>query len=273
MALLTDFGTADIYVGVMKGVVAEIAPGAAVTDLSHEIPAQDVRAAASALLFSYRYFPAGTVFCCVVDPGVGTARRAVAVELGRPAGDRAAIRRDSVTVVCPDNGLLTPLLEQGAGATRAVVLDDPAYHLARASATFHGRDIFAPVAAHLAAGVELTDLGSTCDPDGLARLPWPRPQSDGDGWTAEVIHVDRFGNLITNLPGTDLAKPFDTWRVTLGERSVTGVRATFGEVAVGEPVAYVGSSGYLEVAVRQGSAAREWPAGRGSLLRVERARG
>lgn len=272
VALLTDFGSADVYAGVMKGVIAGIAPGAAVVDLSHEVPPQDVESGAFALLFSYRFFPAGTVFCCVVDPGVGTGRRALAVEIGRTAGGRPPGGHGGVFVVCPDNGLLTPLLEHGDEVTRAVVLDDPTYHLPRPSATFHGRDIFAPVAAHLATGVELAALGSAAEADELTRLTWPRPKSDGDAWTAEIVHVDGFGNLISNLPGTALVDRPGAWRVILGERKATAVHATFGEVEVGEPVAYVGSSGYLEVAVRQGSAAREWQAGRGSLLRVERAR-
>jgi S-adenosylmethionine hydrolase len=264
VALLTDFGTADIYVGVMKGVIARIAPGATVVDLTHEIAPQDVRAAGRSLQFSYRYFPFATVFCCVVDPGVGTSRRAVAVEL---------MGADGVyTFVCPDNGLITPLLDRPSlTGVRAVVLDDPSFHLPDAGTTFHGRDVFAPEAAHLAAGVELSELGSACAADSLLRLDWPRPIASGQGFVARVIHVDRFGNLVTDLTAADLGGPPGAWRVTVGERTVTGLSSTFADAGVGQPVAYIGSSGLLELAVRQGNAAREWGVGVDAEVQVSRA--
>lgn len=296
VALLSDFGTADIYAGVMKGVIKGIAPAASIVDISHEIPPQDVMSGSLALLFSYRFFPAGTVFCCVVDPGVGSDRRAVAVEIDRGQGDASADlhdivtenRRDgavadearqagpvaagrtgTITVVSPDNGLLSAVLELH-GAVRAVELDAPSFQLPRVSATFHGRDIFAPVAAHLAAGVELSEVGSVCRTDSLKRISWPRPRPTASGWAGEIIQVDRFGNLISNLTARELGEAPARWRVTLGSREIGGIRTTFAEVEPGGAVAYLGSSDFLELAVRQGSAASEWRAGRGEPLRIER---
>lgn len=257
IALLTDFGTQDSYVGVMKGVILDIAPDARLVDLTHEVPPQDVRAAAYNLLVSYRYFPADTVFCCVVDPGVGSERRAVAVRAG------------NYTFVAPDNGLLTPLLD-AEPVEQAVSLENPAYHLPRVSATFHGRDIFAPVAAHLARGVPIELLGPPVPREELVRLSWPRPRRTPDGWEVAIVYADRFGNLITNLPGEWLDPPPDRWKFEVGPVVISGLRRTFADVNVGEPVAYIGSSGYLELAVRQGNARRQWGVGPGLLVRVRR---
>jgi S-adenosylmethionine hydrolase len=263
VALLTDFGTADIYVGVMKGVIAGIAPRATVIDLTHEIAPQDVRAAARSILSGYRYFPSTTVFCCVVDPGVGTSRRAVAVELAGSDG--------VFTFVCPDNGLLTPLLDLPTLArVRSVVLDDPSFHLPNAGATFHGRDVFAPAAAHLAAGIRLPELGSACGPDSLVRLELSRPVAAGHGYVARIVHVDRFGNLVTDLAAEELGGSPGAWRVKVGEVAVAGLSSTFADVEAGEPVAYVGSSGLLELAVGQGNAAREWGIGVGAEVLIEK---
>lgn len=257
IALLTDFGLEDTYVGVMKGVIAGIAPRASVIDLTHAVPPQDVRAAAFALLVSYQDFPAGTVFCCVVDPEVGSGRDALALERGDYA------------FVFPDNGLLTPVLE-GARAVRAVRLDDPRFHHRRSSATFHGRDIFAPAAAHLAAGTDLGQLGSSADPSRLRRLEWPRPEAMPAGFRASVIHIDRFGNLITNLPGERLSGPPGGWRFACRGREVVGLSPTFAAVPLGAPVAYVGSAGLLELALRQGNAATAWKVRRGDPVAASR---
>ncbi|HEX7022185.1 MAG TPA: SAM-dependent chlorinase/fluorinase, partial [Trueperaceae bacterium] len=254
VALLTDFGTRDPYAGIMKGVMLGIAPGARLVDITHHIPPQDIRAAAYSLLVTHPHFPADTVFCCVVDPGVGSARHAVAVELTTENGGRQHI-------VCPDNGLLTPLLPK---VTSAVLLDDPRYHLPNPSATFHGRDIFAPAAAHLAAGVPMHDLGTTAKPSSLVRLDWPAPTRTPEGWRAIVLHIDHFGNLITSLPGGMLPPPRDSWRFEVAGRQLDGLGRTFTDAAPGQPVAYVGSSGLLEVALRQGNAQQAWQVERGS---------
>jgi len=251
IALLTDFGTADGYVGVMKGVALGICPLARLIDLTHEVPPQDVRTGAWLLATAWRAFPAGTIFLGVVDPGVGTSRRPIALA----AGGR--------TFVGPDNGLFSFVLAD-APAERAVVLDNPAYHRPEASSTFHGRDVFAPCAAHLAAGTPLASLGSPLDPAELVALPLPRPAWEGTTLRARVLHVDRFGNLITDvgpeLAGRVLGAPGTV--ATVGGVAIAARAATFGAGPEGAPFLLRDSSGHLAVAVRDGSAA--------ALLRVGR---
>jgi S-adenosyl-L-methionine hydrolase (adenosine-forming) len=266
IALLTDFGTRDGYVGVMKGVMAAIAPGVRLDDVSHEILPGDVAGAARALGRYWRLWPRGTVHLVVVDPGVGTRRRALAVEA------------EGRFLVAPDNGALTPVF-QGAPAWRAVELSDPAYHRSIAgvppepgssgqeppfteehlgpsprrlpgpsSRTFHGRDIFAPVAARLAAGVDPGEMGPEVkDP---VRLPEPEPRESSWGWEGEVLAGDRFGNLLTNLAGELLAGVSE---VEVAGRRVP-VGEVYGEVPPGGLLALVNSDGRVEVAVRDGSA-------------------
>ncbi|HHS96708.1 MAG TPA: hypothetical protein ENK08_02230 [Chloroflexi bacterium] len=259
IALTTDFGTADGYVGVMKGVILSIVPEVHLVDLSHEIPPQDVRRAAFVLYTAVPFFPPGTVHLAVVDPGVGTERRAIAVQT--PQG----------FFVGPDNGLFTYVLAE-AEEWKAVGLEEPAYRLPEVSGTFHGRDVFAPAAAHLARGVPLERLGSpVTDP---VLLPLPRLTVGEDRVEGEILHVDRFGNVITSVGrlrwnGGDLvltpafrqaasSLQFAAREVAVevgGER-IRPVRRTYGEVGVGEKLALVGSTGFLEIAVRQGNAAR-----------------
>jgi S-adenosylmethionine hydrolase len=247
IALLTDFGLRDAYVGAMKGVILGIAPHARLVDLSHEISPQDVRAGAFVLWSAYRYFPSGTVFCAVVDPGVGSARRALAAHVHLEGRDYYCVG--------PDNGLLTPLALE-AELAAVVALEDPRYRRPLPSATFHGRDVFAPAAAHLACGVALEELGPPLNPAGLMRLDWPRPERLAHGWRGAVIHVDGFGNLVTNLAaeclaGTDASR----WLFRLAGREIRGLVRCYAEVAAGQALAYLGSSGLLELAVREGSAA------------------
>lgn len=245
LALLSDFGNSDVYVGVMKGVIAGIAPGSSVIDLTHDLTPFQPSAAAFALQASYRYFPSGTVFCAVVDPGVGSDRRPVAARVR--AGDTEYL------LVCPDNGLLTPLLDV---VTEAVAIENEDYLLPSVGATFHGRDLFAPAAAHLAAGVPLPELGGEVDFGTLVQLDWPTPRPNGNGWLGKVIHVDRFGNLVSNLTRGHLGGPgsSSSWQLEISGTSVTGPSSTFSDVALGDLLAYVGSAGYLEFAVREGSA-------------------
>ncbi len=250
LGLLTDFGLSDGYVGVMKAVVLSIAPGAPLVDISHDIAPQDVEGGAWTLGIAWRYFPVGSVLLCVVDPGVGSARQAIALE--------AHGRR----FVGPDNGLFTaPLDDVGlddAQPPRCVRLDASRYHLPVTSATFHGRDIFAPCAAHLAAGVSLEALGSAVDPATLLRLPVERrPRREGDVYIGRIAHVDRYGNLITTFgPAlTRLALAQQMARVVVAQCEV-GARAThFAAGPVGEPFFLQDSSGALAIAVRDGSAA------------------
>jgi S-adenosylmethionine hydrolase len=246
VALLTDFGLRDPYVGMLRGVIAGIAPDARILDVTHTVPAHDVREGAFDLFIGMRFFPTHTVFCCVVDPGVGGDRRAVAVRLSLDGG----VVYD---LVGPDNGLFTGALQLGR-VTAAALLDDPAYHLPVVSSTFHGRDVFAPVAAHLAAGADPREIGSPIDPASLVTLEWRRPRTSERGWEADIVHADQFGNLITNLPSASLGGDLGRWRVYLDDFEIGLIHRSFSDVAVGRPLAYVGSSGLLEIAVRNGRA-------------------
>ncbi|GBD07011.1 Adenosyl-chloride synthase [bacterium HR21] len=247
IVLLTDYGLQDTYVGVLKGVIARIAPQATVIDLLHHVRPQQVRQGAYALWAAEPYFPDGSIFVAVVDPGVGTERRAVAVEINRKY------------FVAPDNGLLSFVLQR-YGAERAVVLENPAYRLPVVSSTFHGRDIFAPAAAYLAQGVRLEQLGMPIAVRSLQQLPPPRCEERDGVWVGEVLHIDRFGNLITSLPAERLQigaslQERAQWRVAVRSHIIAGISRTFADVAEGELCAYVGSDGLLEIACRNGSAA------------------
>jgi S-adenosylmethionine hydrolase len=238
ITLLTDFGTADGYVAEMKGVLYTAVPDATVVDLSHDIPAQDVEFGRLAVARYWRRFPSGTVHLVVVDPGVGSSRAALAVQ------------SDGRFLVGPDNGVLSPsLLASGA---RAVSLPVPS----TASATFHGRDLFAPVAASLATGTPIDSLGAVCDDPIVRRTPEARRASDGSV-VGEVIAVDRFGNAITNLISPRGG------RVEVAGRSLAIMRA-YADAPVGELVALIGSSGFVEVAQRDGSAAASLDIARGT---------
>ncbi len=249
IALLTDFGLTDGYVGIMKGVMLGIAPGAQLVDLTHDVAPQDLAEGAWQLAISYRYFPAGTVFVCVVDPGVGSQRQSVAVHAG------------SWYFVGPDNGLFSAVLEQQP-VHAVVALSNPAYHLPQVSTTFHGRDIFAPVAAHLASGVALTDLGVWLDPASLQRRASETPQWQGGQLVARVVHIDRFGNIISNIAlemvPTLFSSPTVQLRFPAQQRVITARRRYFAEHDgdADDPFIYPASSGYLAVAVRNGDAAR-----------------
>lgn len=240
ITLTTDFGTTDAYVGAMKGVILGICPQAALVDISHDVRPQAVRQAAYVLSTATSYFPPGTVHLVVVDPGVGSDRRAVAVRTGR------------ATCVAPDNGVLS--LALAADPPRlAVALTSPAYHLPQVSHTFHGRDVFAPVAAHLACGTDPRQMGEPFPTHDLIRLPSLEPRRRPDGaWIGEVLHVDRFGNLVTNVQGT-MHKA--QCAVEIAGHRIGCLSRSFADVAPGELLAYVGSSGHLEIAVREGDAA------------------
>lgn len=241
ITLTTDFGTQDWFVGAMKGIIAGIAPRATVVDLTHAIPAGDVRAGAFALAASYRYFPRRTIHVVVVDPGVGSRRAALAVETA------------DYVFVAPDNGVLAwALAREKIKTVRR--LENGKYFLRPVSQTFHGRDIFAPVAAHLSKGVPLARLGPALRD--FQKLRWPEPKPSRQGMTGEVIYIDRFGNAITNLAAGLLAEFCRRGcRVAVHGKSIGGLRRFYQEVPSGEPVAVVGSAGFLEIAVNGGSAA------------------
>jgi len=250
VTLITDFGLQDGHVGAMKGVIRSLAPQAELVDISHEIRAQDIRHAGFVLKTAYSYWPADTIHVIVVDPGVGTERRAVAVETG--AG----------TFVAPDNGVLSDVLAQEE-ARRVVALTNAAYWHHPVSASFHGRDIFGPAAAHLANGVPLQELGESVEPASLITWALPSPHRHLDGhMTIHVLHVDRFGNCTTDLPAEWLqAAP--QWRIEVpgaaedaGSATIHGIARTFGDVPEGAPLALVDSTDYLAIAVRNGNAAQ-----------------
>ncbi len=253
ITLLTDFGTADGYVGSMKGVMLGIAPEARLVDLSHQIAPQNVRQAAYVLYTAYRFFPSHTVHLIVVDPGVGSARRPIALRTPRGA------------FVGPDNGVFSYVIAQEP-VEAIVELSDPRYRLSQVSHTFHGRDVFAPAAAHLAAGVPIDELGPSV-PDPITFSP-PQMTITPDGIKGEVLHVDHFGNVITSIGkllwrGEELSATSkeqvrfeaNAALVEAGGQEIKGIRHAYAEVERGEVLALVGSGGYLEIAVREGSGA------------------
>jgi S-adenosyl-L-methionine hydrolase (adenosine-forming) len=255
IAILTDFGTAGHYVASMKGVMLGICPGAVLVDITHEIPAHDVRAAGWVLRACVRDFPPGTVFLVVIDPGVGTSRRALAVEAG------------GYMFVGPDNGVLAPAVE-ALGPRVIVSLDAPGFARPSASRTFEGRDRFGPAAAWIAAGTPLPRMGQLVS--GYATLEVPRPVCDVDRIRGEVVMVDRFGNLITNIERTvcDTAAQGRTAVVFLDCIRVGQIGETYGDVASGKPCALFGSTGCLEVAIREGSAAAHFGRHAGTVVDV-----
>ena len=243
ITLLTDYGTADSYVAEVKGVLLSRVHGAQLVDITHHVPLGDLRAGQYVLSRVWRRFPQGTVHLVVVDPGVGTARRALAASA---AGH---------FFVAPDNGVLSPLPPDA----HFVSLPIPA----GAAATFHGRDVFAPAAGQLAIGASLAHLGHPItDP---VRTPLPAPHRDGATVVGEVLYQDRFGTLVSNIPGV-LVKPGA--RITVAGTEIGALARTFGDVAPGQLIAFVGSGGTVEIAVRDGSAARLLGVGVGAEVRV-----
>ena len=257
IALLTDFGLRDHYAGTMKGVALGICPDATLVDISHEVTAHDVLGGALELAASYRYFPPGTIFLVVVDPGVGSSRRGVAAE----AGD--------YRFVAPDNGVLT-LAFADAPPERVVELTDPRYALPDVSRTFEGRDRFAPAAAWLARGLELTALGRPAG--ALQRIDIPRPSVTAGGIDGEVLRVDRFGNLITNIDRKTFEGigSLDALTIAVGSRKVPAIVSTYADASPGELCALFGSSNCLEIAANGASAAIAVAAGRGAAVHVGR---
>ncbi|MFB3925625.1 MAG: S-adenosyl-l-methionine hydroxide adenosyltransferase family protein [Syntrophales bacterium] len=255
ITLLTDFGMSDPYAGVMKGIIARIDSDLKVVDITHGIPPQNLYAANFCLLSAYAYFPRGTVHLAVVDPGVGTRRRAIAVELatGFLAG--------------PDNGIFTGLLDR-EHVLGAVELTNPGYWRGqRPSSTFHGRDIFAPVAAYLALGTPLNELGEKLDPATLVRLDLPGYAENDAGISGCIQYIDHFGNLVTNIPGERVEG--SEWSVEAAGTRIPGLK-TYGDVPSGTLLALVGSHGFVEISVNGGNACSKLQAGLRSEVRVIR---
>ena len=254
--LLTDFTDADGYPAVMKGVMLGLVPDLQIIDLSHSVPHQDVLHAALLLGRSAPFFPAGTVFVCVVDPGVGTQRRGIIAQLGNQY------------FVGPDNGLMS-VVYRNALAKKAPVrvfsLENPAFMLSPVSSTFHGRDVFAPAAAHLLNGTPLEDFGAeVTDP---VLLVLPEPVKTEAGWEGEILHIDAFGNLGTSIRAEHLAHNAKLTIILCGQ-TISGLLNTFGEGRQGDLAAIIDSDGYLAVCVVNGSAQKELNANVGDSVLV-----
>jgi S-adenosylmethionine hydrolase len=255
VALLTDFGTRDHYAGTLKGVMLGICPDATLIDISHDVPAHDVLAGALELAACYRYFPRGTVFLVVVDPGVGSSRRGIAADVG------------DYKFVAPDNGVLSAVFRDSP-AKKVVELTERKYSLPTVSRTFEGRDRFAPAAAHLAKGVALVSLGKSIS--NYCSIELVAPVASERELRGEVVRVDRFGNLITNIDRRTFEQ-FATKQsiaVEAGGREIPRVVATYAEAPPGELCALFGSTDHLEIAINAGDAAAALGLGRGAVATV-----
>jgi len=263
VSLTTDFGLSDEYVGVMKGVILSLNPNATMIDITHQVDPQDVLQAAGLIRSAYRYFPAGTVHLVVVDPGVGTGRPILSAEGG---GHR---------FVAPDNGILAPLRQDGVIQT-VYRVENSDYFLHPVSSTFHGRDIFAPVTAHLSAGLSPAALGPAVSPAEMAGLDLPTPTSSasGDLWGA-VLFIDHFGNLITNIDAEHLEKWRDSAHrekltINIGSHHIRGLSPSYESAGFQKPLAIIGSRGYLEIAVNRGNARHILGAGKRDRVSIRK---
>lgn len=263
IALLTDFGGKDPYVGVMKGVIYRINPGARVVDLGHEVPPQDIREAAFILNYSYKYFPQGTIYVVVVDPGVGSRRKIV------------CLKTSDYLFLAPDNGVLT-FIAQKEKIEKIVEVTNRRYFLEEVSRTFQGRDIFAPLAAHLSRGLELTGLGSPISR--IEELEIPRARFSDEKLEGEVIYIDRFGNLITNIAQVDLKKLEQRFsdrkvKISVGGKEIPKVNKSYAESKPGQLLAILGSSNHLEISLNQGNAQKALGLDRGEKILIHFGRG
>ncbi len=261
ITLTTDFGLVDGFVGVMKGVMLSINPSAQFVDITHDIPPQNIQQGAFLLANSVPYFPPAAIHLCVVDPGVGSSRRAIAVQVGE------------TTFIAPDNGVLSfavNALQARTGATpRAFELNNPRYWLARVSTTFHGRDVFSPSAAHLSRGVPLEELGTEVK-DWITLVP-PAPVQRDDGLlVGHIIYIDRYGNIVSDIDEQALQQlGTDNIVVFIGGRRIRGLVRTYSDVEPDEFAVLVGSPWKLEIARRNGNAARALNAAIGDEVVVQ----
>lgn len=258
VALLTDYGLQDAYAGILKGSLLSVNPAARIVDLTHDIPPQDIREGGRVLSAARPYFPTGTVFVAVVDPGVGTDRAILGVETDRHY------------FIAPDNGILG-FLDRGGTIRRIVRVTESRYFLKPVSRTFHGRDIFAPVAGHLSKGVDLGRFGPGIGRITTSEASAPRVSTAG-AVNGEVVSIDRYGNLITNIPG-DLLRDSRDIRITVGRRIVRALSGSYADAKKGELLALVGSTGHLEISVNQGSARSAAKIQRGDRVLVTRTSG
>lgn len=263
ITLTTDFGLHDPYVAMMKGVILSIYPKARIVDISHQIRAGSIIRAASFLHEAFSFFPKGTIHVAVVDPGVGTDRRLIGLEAGEHF------------FVGPDNGIFWPVIEDHKEA-KIIHLTDRVYFRPSISHTFHGRDVFAPVAAHLSLGVDLEKMGARIDDP--HPLLYPKPKEKDDTLYGEITRVDNFGNLITNIHGRDLDPFLESARpvIEVGDLVIEKLSPVYADVEQGEPLALINSSNWLEIAVHQGRASQYIGLGIeeifGAEVRVKKAR-
>lgn len=248
IALLTDFGTTSHYVGLMKGVISGICPKANIIDLWHNIEPQNIRQAAFILKTSYSYFPEGTVFCCVVDPGVGSERKVL------------VLKSDKYFFVFPDNGLLDYVLQDNDENT--LLIPSNKYNLESISCTFHGRDIFAPVAANIANGEKIS--GNNVNQDDIVHLEKLKEIISKNKITGEIIFADKFGNLITSISKDSISKISESdeicntnIKIRIGDVMINKLSLTYSDVNIGDYIAYIGSANYLEIGIRNGNANKE----------------
>ncbi|MDI6687305.1 MAG: SAM-dependent chlorinase/fluorinase [Desulfobacterales bacterium] len=261
ITLITDFGVYDEYVGVMKGVILSINPAATIVDITHRVEPQDLIHTAYIIKHSFKYFPEGTVHVVVVDPGVGSERAIIALEV------------TGHIFLAPDNGVLTFLMDE-PNIGSIVRIEDSRYFLESVSRTFHGRDIFAPVAAHLSNGVEIKALGVPIDKTGLKRLFIKSASISSSGeLVGAVVFIDGFGNLITNIDAKSLDKfcrfcEKEKLEFRMGKKKIVGLSKTYESVLPQSPLAIIGSRGYLEIAVNCGNARSYFMADKGDMVTV-----
>ncbi len=253
ITLTTDFGTSDVYVGVMKGVILSINPDVEIIDITHSVSPQDIYEAAFTIRAAYRYFPKDTIHVVVVDPGVGSERQPIVCQT------------NIAYFVCANNGVLSRVLQDietdDTNTPKSVVIENPSYILPQVSSTFHGRDIFSPVAAHLSLGVALSQFGTPIQD--LVRFTVPTIQTIDNTLTGQIIKIDSFGNLITNISEDTLtafllstsndAEAVD-FEILAGNTSITKLNSFYAESEAGEPLAIIGSFGLLEIAINLGNA-------------------
>jgi len=261
ITLITDFGTDDEYAGIMKGVILSLNPSAVIVDITHHIDPQDIVQAAYTIYSSYRYFPQGTVHVVVVDPTVGSDRKIIAFKI-----------KDHI-FLAPDNGVLTLLINEG-NINSIARIDNTSYFLDPVSRTFHGRDIFAPVSAHLSMGVPIKNLGTPVAQKNLICLSILQPSfSDNGELVGSIFSIDHFGNLITNINLDYLEKIDDTVPgkklcIHVGRDKISGLSQNYSSTIPGHPLAIIGSRGYLEISVNGGNAANHFMVEKGDVVRI-----
>lgn len=257
ITLLTDFGQKDYYVASMKGVILRINPQCIIVDISHQVSPQDIQEGAFLLANTFSYFPAGTIHLAVIDPEVGGKRKPI------------LLKTRNYFFVGPDNGLFSPVAEKD-GVDQVIELTNSEYFLSPMSSTFHGRDLFAPVAAHLSLGVRPEAFGRRMDQ--WVKLDFRKPEEKGERLIGEILMVDHFGNLITNIEENRFFNFIKDHKfvIRIGEEKILKISQGYWEGRRGKPLALFGSAGFLEIAVREGSAQKRLGLNRGDTVIIER---